>query len=257
MNVQELEIASRIAWPALEEIELEGGVLRYACGVSRHSNAMIPSASGQFCPRTLISETERFYGAKGQAAVVKVLTKKNSPTDFANLDSLLVQGKYEKEAPTAVLGLNLNDFNSVIKPAVEFQMSKCSRSEWVKSWHAVRKFDRLHLSTHSQLLERISGDVSCLVLSDQVGKPCATGMAVRHANTLGIFGMATDSNYQGQGLASSVLGSLLNWGKKRTAEFAYLQVEVCNEPAQSLYNKFGFSPQYSYWYRVKDVAGAI
>ena len=39
MNIQEIESATRIAWPAIEEIELEGGTLRYASAVSRRSNA--------------------------------------------------------------------------------------------------------------------------------------------------------------------------------------------------------------------------
>ena len=40
MNIQEIELASRFAWPALEEQELPYGVLRYSSGYSKRANSL-------------------------------------------------------------------------------------------------------------------------------------------------------------------------------------------------------------------------
>ena len=253
MNIQEIESAARMAWPAIEEVELEGGTLRYASGVSRRSNALIPKVSGRFCPQQLISETERFYSAKGQDAVIKVLTAEKANSAFGKLDKLLEEVKYQKQAPTAVLGLQLNQTPILKLPKTGFHLVENTKDDWIDAWQAVRVFKPVRYDSHRQLLRRISGTVYFLVMYDDQ-KPCATGMAVLNKKTLGIFGIATSKNYHGQGLASQIISELLRWGRLRGAGFAFLQVEERNLPALALYKKFGFTQQYSYWYRVKEMA---
>jgi len=254
MNIQEIESATRIAWPAIEEIELEGGTLRYASGVSRRSNALIPKVSGRFCPQQLISETERFYSAKGQDAVIKVLITEKANCAFGKLDMLLEEVKYQKQAPTAVLGLQLNQDPGLKLSKTGFHIIESTKDDWVAAWQAVRMFNPVRYNSHRQLLRRISGIVYCLVMHDDHLNPCATGMAVLNKKTLGIFGIATSKKYHGQGLASQIISELLRWGRLRGAGFAFLQVEERNLPALALYKKFGFTQQYSYWYRVKEMA---
>ena len=253
MNIQEIESAARMAWPAIEEVELEGGTLRYASGVSRRSNALIPKVSGRFCPQQLISETERFYSAKGQDAVIKVLTAEKANSAFGKLDKLLEEVKYQKQAPTAVLGLQLNQTPILKLPKTGFHLVENTKDDWIDAWQAVRMFNPVRYDSHRQLLRRISGTVYCLVMHDDDQNPCATGMAVLNKKTLGIFGIATAKKFYGQGLASRVISELLSWGRLQGSGFAYLQVEECNLRALALYKKFGFTQHYSYWYRVKEI----
>jgi N-acetylglutamate synthase len=281
MNINEIEFASQLAWPALEEVKLDGGVLRYAEGLTRRSNSMIPSLTAKFCPKTLISKAEKYYGGKGQAAVVKVLNEKASQQNFALLDALLEGGCYEKESPTSVMGLNLRQRLTTSELSSLSQLVQCNNLEWAKAWHSVRQVNAGQLGTYCQLLERINGKVCRLLLKKQ-GQVVATGMAVlqngsteedplngsktstkqlneTRAETvkLGIYGMATAEKFQGKGCGSGVLSQLLSWGAQQGAGYAYLQVEDSNFHARALYTKFGFEDLYSYWYRVKDCLSHI
>jgi len=201
----------------------------------------------------MLSAAEAYYRAKGQPAVVKVLTGVNPQMSFEDLDSLLEREQYQKESPTAVLGLKLDDYFPMKGPLLESHLEVSSRDAWVSAWNELRDFDSEYKTVHCQLVDKIAGDAYCLVFKDTLGQACATGMAVFNQGALGIFGIATAKEYQGLGLATEVLSSLLNWGIDRGAEFAYLQVEKNNSPALALYHKFGFQQLYSYWYRVKTL----
>lgn len=252
MNVLEIEHASLRAWPALEEVELEGGILRYAQGVSRRSNALVPSANGQFCPQRLIKATKAYYDSKQQAAVVKVLTQNECDGVFSSLDTLLENDSYEKESPTSVMAVSMQSYKPRLA-GISLQHPMASTfSLWVEAWHSIRDFNPDQMTVHQQILERMSGQVHCLVLQDSYGQACATGMAVLNGGKLGIFGMSTRQDFRGQGCATRIMDSLIAWGLDGGANYAYLQVENSNRPALSLYKKLGFHSLYTYWYRVKE-----
>ncbi|MDD9894324.1 MAG: GNAT family N-acetyltransferase [Gammaproteobacteria bacterium] len=253
MDMQQIESATRTAWPALEEVELEGGMLRYASGAGRRSNTLVPNVEMPSCPQKLLRAAEVYYRSKGQPAVVKVLTGANEQPCFSNLDSLLAQEQYQKESPTAVLALRLRNYFSMESPLLENNLEISAKEDWVRAWSELRELDPKNKSVHCQLVAKMTGEAYCLILKDALGKACATGMAVANQGVLGIFGIATAKEYQGLGLATELLSGLLNYGIDRGSEFAYLQVEKDNSPALALYRKFGFEQLYSYWYRVKEL----
>jgi predicted GNAT family acetyltransferase len=67
---------------------------------------------------------------------------------------------------------------------------------------------------------------------------------------LGLFSIATLSEYRRQGAASSVVAALCSWGLSKGAKSAYLQVESRNQPALEMYEKTGFKSLYTYWHRM-------
>jgi GNAT superfamily N-acetyltransferase len=61
--------------------------------------------------------------------------------------------------------------------------------------------------------------------------------------------MLTLESYRRQRLAEAVLAAIARWAGERGAERMYLQVELENAPARSLYARVGFRPRYAYHYR--------
>jgi ribosomal protein S18 acetylase RimI-like enzyme len=75
------------------------------------------------------------------------------------------------------------------------------------------------------------------------------GLAVLERGWVGIFSMATQPNFRRQGLATTVIYALAQWGQSHQADQIYLQVMESNAPAQALYQKLGFETVYHYHYR--------
>jgi GNAT superfamily N-acetyltransferase len=61
--------------------------------------------------------------------------------------------------------------------------------------------------------------------------------------------MLTLESYRRQRFGEGVLAAIARWAGDRGAERMYLQVEVENAPARSLYARVGFRPRYAYHYR--------
>lgn len=102
-------------------------------------------------------------------------------------------------------------------------------------------------------VERFAASVGQLdrpeAFASTTGTGSAQGRAVMMGAWMGIFDMLTEPAARRQGLGREVLWSLLAWGVARGADRVFLQAEVGNEPAQSLYSSAGFGRayRYSYW----------
>lgn len=55
-----------------------------------------------------------------------------------------------------------------------------------------------------------------------------------------IFNVAVSKNSRKKGVATALINELVTYGKKNNFSFITLEVRESNEPARSLYSKFGF-----------------
>ena len=55
-----------------------------------------------------------------------------------------------------------------------------------------------------------------------------------------IFNVAVKENSRNKGVATALINELVTYGKKNNFSFITLEVRESNEPARSLYSKFGF-----------------
>jgi ribosomal-protein-alanine N-acetyltransferase len=60
------------------------------------------------------------------------------------------------------------------------------------------------------------------------------------ADELHINNMAVREGWRQDGIGSLLLGAALEEGRRRGARYSFLEVRASNDPAQALYNKFGF-----------------
>jgi GNAT superfamily N-acetyltransferase len=98
------------------------------------------------------------------------------------------------------------------------------------------------------MIERLHGRAG-FALAAVGGQAAAVGLAVAAPPWVGVFSMLTLPTHRGQRLGEAVLSAIARWAGQRGAERMYLQVELDNAPARSLYARVGFEPRYVYHYR--------
>jgi N-acetylglutamate synthase len=250
MNPADIEIASRLSWPALEERELPEGLLRCAAGVSRRSNSLIPAVQAGSRPGRTLQLAQDFFAPRKQPVIVRV----PDFSSFCDFDQYLAVENFRKEAATNVMCRYLNSASAELGVSSQLEIDY---SAWLAGWYEVKQMDRQQLPIHEQILAKIVHDSHYLIAVGEAGNVLATGMGVLTNNSLGILGIATSARYRKRGLAQGVMNSLLAWGMEKGARYAYLQVEADNAAACQLYRKLGFETQYSYWYRVQQNCEAV
>ena len=251
MNVMEIEKASRLAWPALEEQELPFGVLRYARGADRRANSLSVYPNVSFENAELISVTENFFARRNIAPVVKLLQPRvSSFEDVIAIDSALADRGYEKLSLTHSMLLDLDEV--ALGDASE-SYHELTVKPWLCAWYELTNRQAENIAIHTITLAKIKSPHLFLANKNEEGRTLSSAMGVLAHGALGLFGIATAEEYRNKGHASKILASLLNWGRSRGARYAYLQVEESNHAALSLYHRWGFRKLYSYWYRVGNV----
>ena len=99
-----------------------------------------------------------------------------------------------------------------------------------------------------ELIKSIESNTGLFLLRDENGLPSCALRVVIDNDLVGLFSLVTSTANKRQGLASSLLSSALAWARQQGAKKAWLQVEIANTPAISLYKKFGFHQAYEYVY---------
>ncbi len=251
MNLQAIEYASRQAWPALQDLYLPFGVLRFARGVSRRANSFSMFIGARADLTQVRSVTEDFFQAHQLPAIVRVLGPSTTNGDDS-LDIFLEQNNYELVTPTKVM---LREIAAEIPAALQGTlpaMQVCDLDVWLTARYEILPKSANESVVQRAMLQRLLHTQRFLVQFNHEGRPICCGMAVCIDGLLGVFGVATASAYRNRGLARALVQQLLGWGKSAGARFAYLQVEASNSAALTVYEGLGFAQIYEYWYREKQ-----
>ncbi|MFI6786758.1 GNAT family N-acetyltransferase [Nonomuraea sp. NPDC050383] len=223
------------AWPAFERQSYGDWILRYADGVTKRANSVLPLGR----PADLgaaIGAAEEFYTARGTRTAFSM-----GSGAVPELDAELDRRGYEVVDPTAVMARS----GDTPGPAHRVRIEEHPWRAWVDTWWAVDG----RYAEGRQAAERICAGVPAWYAAvEEDGVPLAVGRAVPQGDTLGIFCMATLPEARRRGLGRSVLRALLLKGGSRPA---YLVVTRRNETAQALYASEGFTFRQGYHYRVR------
>lgn len=242
-----LETHSFRAWSALEEIEYDGWVLRFADGYTRRANSINPVYSSARDINQKIAHCESVYRQRG----LRVVFKMTDAVYPHNLDVILDSQGYHCEAETAV-------YHQPDITALETSMSSFASytdvltDDWLDDFVRLNVMDTRHLTTMRQMLNKTEAKM-CYMSLNYGQAVVAVGIGVSDGDYLSFYDIVTDTSHRQQGFGTALIQSLFHWGKSQEATKAFLQVVTDNIPALNLYRKFGFNEVYRYWYRVKDV----
>ena len=252
-TIRLLEELSLNAWPALQTLCLNGWLLRFTEGYTRRANSVQPlyPASVEGSLITRIEHCESLYASARRQNVVFKMTDAALPV---NLDAVLAQRGYRREADTSVQTLTLPTFDAPDLTASQVTIEAQVTEEWLAAYMEIANLAAPHRPVLRQMLSRIVVPTTAFATLRRDGEIAAVGMAVAERGYVGLFDINTAPQWRGQGLGTHLVTSLLAWGRNNGATRAYLQVMRNNPAALRLYAKLGFEEVYGYWYRVKSAA---
>jgi ribosomal protein S18 acetylase RimI-like enzyme len=241
-----VEEASLNAWPALQQLLLDGWVLRFGRGFTKRANSIVPLYASAQPALDKIRFCEDLY-AKEQ---LKTIFRLTTVCDNAPLDALLAERGYASMEPTLVLAAPLGARRFSDTP----RFQRVAAETWLAAYAHHAAIPATARALHAMLLRGIRTDhlFGAIVTdaAEAATSAAALGLAVLERELVGLFDIVTDPAQRRRGHARALVSSLLDWGARRGAEYAYLQVVESNAAARALYQELGFTMLYRYWYRV-------
>lgn len=244
-EIRTLEEITLTAWPALQAVYDDGWVLRYAQGYTRRANSVNPLYPAFDDLNKKIARAEAFYTARGLPTVFKLTPASQ------DLDTVLAEQGYTAEAETSMQILDLANIQVAGRETVEIHRSLSD--EWQQSFCRLNNVNERFVAPMRLMLPSIAPLTGYAAIRRE-GEIAAVGLGVCDRGYVGMFDIVTDARHRRQGIAFSLIASVLVWGMQNSAHHAYLQVMTNNEPALRLYDRLGFREVYRYWYRVKALA---
>jgi ribosomal protein S18 acetylase RimI-like enzyme len=230
------------AWPSLQTMLYDGWVLRFADGYTKRANSVHPLYSSSLNVEEKIQACEEIYQSKGLDVVFK-LTPSAQPE---NLDKVLAAKEYKADSRTSV---QLLELDGVDKALAQSALLTEDYADWLPAFCKLSNIGGHGEPTLKQLLHNVV-PAQCFASICHQGQVVACGMGVLQGQFVGLFDIVTDADFRRQGFGKQLVLSILAWGKHNSAQTAYLQVMLNNEPALRLYSGLGFREIYTYWYRI-------
>ncbi len=253
-----IEEASLNAWPAMQQVFVDGWVLRFARGFTKRSNCIVPlypplyTNSSGISAQALTEKVrycENLYAREQLQTVFRLTSIGNDTSWNVALDNLLDQRGYHIDEPSLVLSRLLRELSEVSAP-VPGQITMLPLDRWLAAYCELTGMPEPARTLHSFILKGISGECGFAVLPDERGRPLACGLVVVERELAGLFDIFTHPDHRNKGLGRKLLASLLHWAHDNGAQRTYLQMVQANEPAAALYASLGFTEMYRYWYRI-------
>jgi len=247
-EIAALEAAALKAWPAFEQVSIDGYVARFAEGYTKRANSVnriaSPFPSPFPSPEGLIPACEALYRERGLPAIFRLIDCEESSA----LDGLLAQCGYEVRDPTAVMIAPAADVAGDDPPGDG--LVRLELDAWLDVYVQLSQASPQTKPAHRRILQSIPAPrLFAAILVD--GVPVACGMGVLDRERFGLFDIVTHPAQRRQGFGSHLVRQMAGWAQGRGAMSCYLQVVRGNAPALAMYSHLGFTEAYGYWYRIQ------
>ncbi|MFI6321885.1 GNAT family N-acetyltransferase [Nonomuraea sp. NPDC050556] len=220
------------AWPSYEREDADGWILRWADGVTKRANSVLPWG----VPEDLegaIERAEKFYADRGLPCVFSIGSR-----SMPGIDEVLGERGYRLVDEVSIM--KAGPYARV--PEHRVRVEDAPWDGWMESWWAV---DGRFGDDYEPARRIATGVPARYAAVEEDGVALAVGRAVPQGDVTGIYCMATLPQARRRGLARSVLRALAGDGG------AYLVVTRQNVGAQAFYRSEGFDEVGAYHYRVK------
>jgi N-acetylglutamate synthase len=235
-----IEEASLNAWPAMQQLLLDGWLLRFARGFTKRANSVTPLFRGEQPLEGKVRFCENAYARERLQCIFRL----TSIADLEALDALLAHRGYVYRDPTDVLILPLT-----VRPPMSVQFNLVPTERWLGAYSNLTGMPETARALHGAILRGIPLPCAYAVIGPPEA-PLACGLAVLEDDLVGLFDVVAHPGARRAGHGNAVVTSLLAWAFDQGARHAYLQVVADNQPARGLYAQLGFQLLYRYWYRV-------
>jgi len=238
-TVKLLEELSFRTLPALAEERYDGWVLRWSDGGSRRSNSANPMEDSSLPLPDKIHYCQEWFESRRAPAIFRL-----TPLAETTLDNALHDSGYRRSSPTAVMTAPLVGH----RPDDRVITAEIPTDAWLRCIPAVGGDDPLRLERLRRQLMSSPGRNRFASIT-VAGEIAAIGMSLDFDGYTTIYHMNTRPRARRDGLARTILETLMAVGSSSGSSRAVLQVTEENVPALRLYRAAGFSTVYSYHYR--------
>lgn len=240
----EIERAAVRGWPALETIGIDGWLARASSGGSVRANTVSAlDYTGADLDRSLamVAAFYRVRNARPRFTVTDV----SAP---AGLDAALAERGWRRDGDHVTMARAIGAMPSVA--GIEVQL----HAEPTPAWYAVYleglSADRRAVAP--QLVERVPAP-RMLFSGRQDGRVIASGLSVLDGRVASVQCMATLPAARRTGAARAVLAAIEAYARAGGAERLYLQTDLANSAAMTLYASVGF--EIAGRYHTRELAG--
>jgi ribosomal protein S18 acetylase RimI-like enzyme len=241
-----LEERSLNASGAFQSIVYDGWLLGYRPGPTKRLRCVNPFYVSTLPMAQKVEHCVSFYAGVRLPAIFRLLPFSQPP----ELDAWLERAGWLAFERTKVLHVSLDDVPAARPITAEDPVEIVDVHAWQEPAAALlgaapaeipRMIERArsYPLPHAGALLRRGGEV------------VACGLVKLEAGYAGLFAVHTATALRGKGLGRSIVSALLVEAARQGAHTAYLQVTADNAPALVLYERFGFTPAYEYWYRAR------
>jgi GNAT superfamily N-acetyltransferase len=264
----EVELASLASWPAFEQVEHYGWILRFANGHTKRANSVNVLNPGNGDLSKMIDHCESFYKKRAQPSIFRLLSfvdnsiqsildiSENKPEILMQqdadincrrclLDHYLASADYAYIDPSLVLYQKLDS-----KYNQSGSLITVEQESWLLTYCDILGIDLVTQNNHIKIL-RLVPTPSVFAVLEENGSAVACALGVVNNNFLGIFDIGVRQEFRNLGYGTRLLKQMLSWAWQEGAKSAYIQVMAQNAPAVRLYEKLGYRSIYHYWYRIK------
>ncbi len=251
-EIKIIEDLSLNAWPSHQMQLYDGWILRYSSFYTHRTNCVEQIGKSMIPTKEKIRYCEEIYGRWNTPCIFKI-----TPLVDPAFDEMLEKRGYEVQHATTVMQMGIAPAEYTEDRKIPEQVRICVENrisdEWIDALFTIKgDCTVIHMKIVPSMYAAIPKDVICV--SARVGrKIIATGLGILDRDYIGIYAINVDKRYRRLGIARRICGTLLMEGSRAGAERAYLQVVSDNEKAIRLYRSLGFSAQYDYWFRVKEI----
>ena len=234
LRVLELDQICHLTWPAAEELENSGWLMRAANGVTNRANSVLPlEANLEVGALTNFDEklavAQEFYKARNLPTIFQVAL----PTWQALSDKLRSIGAVETLCGNTMVA-DLTASKQVAPAEFEIVQSNQISDEWL----AVQPIPGIE-----KIMSSCEATYLTIVKSGQALATCRFALAKGWTSLTRVY---VHPDFRGQGLAKAIVAAALEASFEQGATKAVLQVEASNAIAIGVYESLGFNFHHEY-----------
>ncbi|MDO4908984.1 MAG: GNAT family N-acetyltransferase [Corynebacterium sp.] len=244
-RIRAIEYATARAFPGIEHQMVHGWLLRAGDGITERSNSAAPLEPEAWEKPLPLAPIEAFYHAHGLAPQVLV------PDELGVKATGLLDEGWVAGPEIMTLYRDLHDVVVPVKKGYYCRFSAQPCRNWLDMYHFRGK--PLPLSALNLLRSSIDGEMIFASLCADSGKTVAITRGTLTADHrgnwwLGYSAVEVHPDYRQRGLGTLLGLQVLDWGARKGASHAYLQVLASNEAGRALYERLEFEKSHAHRY---------
>ena len=234
LRVLELDQICNLTWPATEEIEHSGWLMRAANGVTNRANSVLPLEANLEVGALLnfdekLAVAQDFYKARNLPTIFQVAI----PTWQALSDKLQSMGAVETLCGNTMVA-DLTSSKQIVSTEYVIEKSNQPSDEWL----AVQPTPGIE-----KIMSRCASTYLTVVKNGRAIATCRFALAKDWTSITRVY---VHPEFRGQGLAKAIVAAALEASFEQGATKAVLQVEASNAIAIGVYESLGFNFHHEY-----------